>query len=162
MLSDTTGLQAQLGPGSTVFVGFSREFAEPVRVAAYHQGRQRTVLRLQGIDTPEAAQELLEKAVYVDAADVGVEQTDRHAISEIEGAEAFDEDGVLVGTVAEVWLLPAQDVWVIRTPGGSTIPLPVLDHTVLTVDTTLRRITVRVPDGLVDIDKVPPGEESDA
>ena len=143
-------------------MGFTRDFAEPMILADFHQSRNRTVVRFQGVDTPEAAAPFLEKAVYVRATDVGVEETHRHAIGDIEGSEAIDEQGALVGTVTEVWLLPAQDVWVITTPTGSTIPLPVLDHTVLSVDTAAHRITVRIPDGLVDIDKARPGEESDA
>ena len=162
VLSDTTGLRATLAAGSTVFVGFTRDFAEPMVLADYQQSQNRTILRFIGVDNPEAATTLLEKAVYVNADDVGVDDTHRHAVGDIEGSEAFDEQGALVGTVSEVWLLPAQDVWVITTPEGSTIPLPVLDHTVLSVDIANHKITVRIPDGLIDIDKARPGEEHDA
>ena len=161
-LSDIAGLRANLQAGSTVFVGYTRDFAEPRTLADFQQSRHRIVMRFQGIDTPEAASPLLEKAVFVSAEDVGVEETHRHAISDIEGCTAYDEDGAPIGEVSEVWLLPAQDVWVITTPTGSTIPLPVLDHTVLSIDTASRTITVRIPDGLIDIDKAQPGEESDA
>jgi len=161
LLSDTTGLTARLVAGSTVGVGFSREFTTPMAIAEYRQRGERIVIRFQGVDTPEAASALIDKAVYVRSADVGVTPANRFDIGSIEGCQAIDRQGALLGTVTEVWLLPANDVWVITMPSGSTIPLPVLDHTVLEVDVQARRITVDVPDGLIDIDKPQPGEQHD-
>ena len=162
VLSDTTGLKPSLTPGSTVGVGFTRDFSESMTVEACALHGDKIILRFRGITTPEAAEVLFEKAVYVLAEDVGVVEEQRFAVGEIEGCLAMDRQGALVGSVTEVWLLPANDVWVITTPDGSTIPLPVLDHTVLSVDLLERTIVVDVPDGLQDIDKPQPGEEHDA
>lgn len=152
-LIDTVGLPVTIGPDAVVGIGFSRDFARPYRVAAFAQSPTRTTIRLHGLDTPEAALALVDQAVYVRSEDLAPSATERYAVREIEGASVIDEHGTRLGTISEVWLLPANDVWVLQRTDGSTVPMPVIDDVVLKVDLTTRTITVRMLEGLDDLDR---------
>ncbi len=151
VLVDTVGLPARLDATSTVYVGYARDFAKPFRVSAFHATPQRTTLRLVGVASPEAASSLVDQAVYASASDLAPSATERYRIGDIEGATVTAEDGTVLGTIAEVWLLPANDVWVLQRPDGNTIPLPVIDDVIRGVDLAERTITVRLLEGLEDL-----------
>lgn len=153
VLVDTVGLPARLDATSTVYVGYARDFAKPFRVSAFHATPQRTTLRLAGIASPEAASSLVDQAVYVAASNLAPSATERYRIGDIEGATVKAEDGTVLGTIAEVWLLPANDVWVLQRPDGNTIPLPVIDSVIRNVNMAERTITVRLLEGLEDLSK---------
>lgn len=153
VLVDTVGLPARLDATSTVYVGYARDFAKPFRVSAFHATPQRTTLRLAGIASPEAASSLVDQAVYVAASNLAPSATERYRIGDIEGATVKAEDGTVLGTIAEVWLLPANDVWVLQRPDGNTIPLPVIDSVIRNVNMAERTITVRMLEGLEDLSK---------
>lgn len=150
-LIDTVGLPVTLTSGSEVGIGYSRDFARPYRVAAFSQSPVRTIIRLHGLDTPEAASALVDQAVYVRSDDLAPSATERYAVRDIEGATVVDERGTVLGTIAEVWLLPANDVWVLQRADGVTIPLPVIADVILSVDPATRTITVRMLEGLEDL-----------
>ena len=148
VVGNTVGLRPALQPGSRVAVGFTRDFAAVKTVASFQQTPQRMVIRFTDLDTPEAATALLEQAVYIRLEDAGIRSADRYTIGEIEGCTAVSEQGATIGVITDVWLMPANDVWVITTESGTTLPLPVIDDTIVQVDVTARRVTVRIPDGL--------------
>lgn len=161
VLIDTVGLPARLDATSTVYVGYARDFVKPFRVVAFHATPQRTTLRLAGVTSPEAVSSLVDQAVYVSSTDLAPSATERYRIGDIEGATVKAEDGTVLGTISEVWLLPANDVWVLQRPDGNTIPLPVIDDVIRGVDLAERRITVRLLEGLEDLSQATP-EADDA
>ncbi|MBU3679206.1 MAG: 16S rRNA processing protein RimM [Candidatus Kapabacteria bacterium] len=152
ILSDVVALPRPLQPGASVAIGYSREFTKVHRIAEYSSSSTRTTLRLDDVKTAEAVLPLVDQAVYARATDVGIDANSRFRIGDVEGCSVVDESGSPIGTISDVWLMPANDVWVVTTPMGTTIPLPVIDDVVLRVDLSSRTITVRLLPGLVDID----------
>lgn len=161
VLVDTVGLPVRLDASSVVYIGYSRDFTKVYRVAAFHASPTRTTLRLAGVASPEAAAVLVDQAVFVESSALAPTAKDRYRIGDIEGAMVIDEAGKTLGEIAEVWLLPANDVWVLRRPDGATIPLPVIDDVILDVQIAERRVTVRLLEGLEDLDHASP-EDRDA
>ncbi len=152
ILSDVVVLPRPLQSGDTVAVGYSREFTKVHRVAEYSSSSLRTTLRLEDVKTSEAVVPLIDQAVYARAADVGIDAGVRFRIGDVEGCSVVDEAGSPIGIITDIWLMPANDVWVVTTPTGATIPLPVIDDVILRVDLSSRTITVRLLPGLADID----------
>lgn len=69
-----------------------------------------------------------------------------------EGWEVHDVRTGLVGTVAGIQELPGQKLLeVVRTVTGSTVLVPLVDAFVLGVDEDAHRISVDLPDGLLDL-----------
>lgn len=152
LLSDVVVLPRPLQPGDTVAIGYSREFVKVHRVAEFSSSSTRTTLRLDDVKSAEAVLPLIDQAVYAKATDVGIDAGARFRIGDVEGCNVIDESGNPIGTISDVWLMPANDVWVVTTSIGSTIPLPVIDDVILNVDLANRTIMVRLLPGLADIE----------
>lgn len=71
---------------------------------------------------------------------------------EIIGCEVVDETGELLGTVKEILSPGANDVWVVKHKqhGKKDILLPYIESVMLDVNVTDKKITVEIPEGLVD------------
>lgn len=151
VLTDVVVLPRPIVAGDAVAVGYSREFTKTFRVDHFESTPFRTTLRLREITTAESVTPLIDQAVYVQAADVGIDATRRYRIGEIEGCAVLHENGTTIGIISDVWLMPANDVWVVTTSDGKTIPLPVIDDVILSVDLEHRAIRVRLLPGLEDI-----------
>lgn len=162
VLQDTVGLSVSLPAGAEVGIGFSREFARTYVVREYHEASREPRLSLRGVDSAEAATSIVDQAVYVRADALRTPTSDRYAIGDIEGCRVITgDDGTELGVVTDVWLMPANDVWVVTRPDGSTIPLPVIDDVIRRVDLPSRCITVQLLPGLTDLDTTSE-EEHDA
>lgn len=161
VLVDALTLPQALTPGTRIGIGFSKEFVTMYTVAEFVATQHRTTLRLTECSTAEAAAALADQAVYASSADVGVDDEDRHRIGDIEGCSVVTTDGEDIGAVTDVWLMPANDVWVVTTPDGSTIPLPVVDDVIKHVDIPQRRITVELLPGLREITRTTSDEKDD-
>lgn len=152
ILSDVVTLAKPIAPGTTVHVGYSRDFAKAYTVLDFKQNENRSVIKLAGVDSAEAVAMLADNAVYAMPEDIGITSTDRYRIGDIEGASVVDVAGNHIGTITDVWLLPANDVWVVTTDALSTLPLPVIDEVIKAVDIEKRVVTVRLLDGLDRVD----------
>ena len=161
VVGETAGLSPTLQPGDTIGIGFSREHARPRVLEAALLSPERIVLRLRGFSTKEEAEELIDNAVYLASEQAGTKDKERFTIGAVEGCNVFNEDGAALGKITEVMLLPANDVWVLTQPDGQTIPLPVIDDVIKSIDTENRRIVVALIDGLDQVDVNSP-EDHDA
>lgn len=161
LLTDVVVMPSPLPPGTEVAVGYSRDFAVPHVVAAFSSIPGRTTLRLRDVTSAEAVARFVDQAVYARSSDVGIDQTRRYRIGDVEGCVVVDENGSKIGAVTDVWLMPANDVWVVTTDDALTIPLPVIDDVVLNVDLGSRVITVRLLPGLIDVDSTDGDRDDD-
>lgn len=159
-LMDTVGIPQGLRPGATIGIGYSRDFVKTYTIDEFDATPMRTTLRVREISSADEAQTLVEHAVYCRPEDVGLNDDDRFRIGDIEGCNVITKDGQHVGTVTDVWLMPANDVWVVTLPDGRTVPFPVIDDVILNVDTAARRIDVELLPGLLDLGS-PSAEDRD-
>jgi 16S rRNA processing protein RimM len=151
LLTDTVPVPVELHSGAVVGVGASRQYAKQFVVERYDSNPQRPIIRLRGISTPEQVGDLADLAVFVSGSDILPTAQERYAVGDIEGCRVFLADGTAIGTVKEVMLLPANDVWVVETPDGKRIPLPVIDEVVKNVDILNGAIVVHLLPGLEDV-----------
>jgi ribosomal 30S subunit maturation factor RimM len=110
------------------------------------------LIGLEEVTTRAQAELLLEYGVFIEEArSAAREDADGWALEEILGCWVVEEEsGRVLGTVVDIWLLPANDVWVIETE-TSYLPLPVVSEVVRRVDPKERRIEVRLLPGLLEI-----------
>ncbi len=161
VLSDVVYLPRPLDAGTVVGIGYSREFLKPYTVEEFSQTPLRTLLRVREIRSSENVQEVADQAVYIVAEHAGVAVEGRYRLDDVEGCVAVTESGEELGVITEVWLLPANDVWVVQRANGTTIPLPVIDPVIKNVDLNKRIITVTLLPGLADIDSTSNDERDD-
>lgn len=158
VLTDVPGTTVTLSEGMTVFAGFSREHSRPLTVRSFVPNVTAPRISFAEYPSAETALALIDHAIYVPSAAVQ-SAGDRYSVGDIEGCTVCDEDGTVLGTVTEVWLLPANDVWVVSRDDGTTIPLPVIDDVIRSVDIAQRTIVVRLLNGLADLSSSDTGTE---
>ncbi len=140
--------QRRFAEGATLLVAGQERTLEILR-SAWHSGR--LLVHFAGTDTRDAALALrgLVLEVERDPGEVPVDPEEYYDSSLI-GCQAWLADGTLVGEVAEVVHLPAQDLLVIRDDDGREVLVPFVRQIVPLVDLGARRIELDPPDGLLD------------
>lgn len=82
------------------------------------------LLRLEGIDSIEKAEDLRNKIVYIKKSSASLEEGS-YFIDDIIGIDIVDEaNGENLGTVADVQSYPANDVWFVNTPDNKQVLIP--------------------------------------
>lgn len=141
-----------LGKGQDEEVVFEVE-----RSRAY---RDRLVLKLLGVDDPNAAEALRGSRVAVAVEDAPKLPEGEHYTALLVGMEVVTEDGGQVGRVIDVMPTGGKDVLVIEPPEDASaakgedreILVPLADG-IAEVDEAERVIRIRPPEGLLDLNR---------
>lgn len=143
----------ELSPGVQVYVGYSAAFARPYRVRCCRRLQRGFLVELDGVTTLGSARRLQEQGVFVkeDLLRAPAQEAAEYAVEGILGCTVWEEPtGHRLGTVVDVWLLPANDVWVVETE-TAYLPVPAIADVITRVDLQQRCIWVKLLPGLVDI-----------
>ena len=128
--------------------GFERLFIDgkPVMVLAARVHKGCVIAALDGIDDIDGAIGMKNKIVFIDRADVQLEEG-RHFVADLIGLRALDErTGQELGTIADVLSLPSNDVYVIQ--GEREILVPAVPEFVAKVDIEGGYIELRLIEGM--------------
>ena len=138
-LRDVRGLFLELAPGSLIpyfpLEGKTRSDSE-------------TLLRLEGVDTPEKARTLLRKAVWLPEPDFR-RLASRSAPITLLGYRVL-ASGRDLGPVQEVIEQPHQLLFRLDVEGREVL-LPVHEGTLRRIDNRTRTVEMELPDGLLDV-----------
>lgn len=137
--------QRRFAPGAAVYLD-----EVPGRIAESRLTGPRVTLRLQGCDEREQAEALRGRWIYVD-----VDPTERP----VDPDEFYDHQmiglqvraaGDVIGTVAEILHLPAQDVLAVNLSSGKQVLIPFVEQIVPSVDLDAGWLEVAEVEGLLD------------
>jgi 16S rRNA processing protein RimM len=118
--------------------------------AVWFQGRV-PIVKLAASASMTDAQALVGRLVTIPRAAVRPLPPDRYYAFDLLGCAVDTPDGEKLGTIAEVLAGPEHDYWTVQRDGRAWL-LPAVSAIVLRVDLTGRRVTVRPPEGLVELD----------
>ena len=104
-------------------------------------------LRLREICTRDAAAELAGNYLYVTDEDLVQLPKGTHFLHEVIGSHVIDQRGKKIGTVEEVWKLPANDVYVVRE-GKREHLVPAIQSVIEKIDTQKKQVQVRMMENL--------------
>lgn len=139
---------------TVLYLGETASVARPLRVQSvqYQPTRHGTVvvLRLDGIDTPEAAERLRHQALFADEATLPPLADDEFYLDDLVGLEVRREDGTPVGTVRDVLDLPAHPVLVIARPGQADALIPMVPDFLGELDVQAGSLVIRPIEGMLD------------
>lgn len=107
------------------------------------------LLKLESIDTIEAASRWRDAAVAVRREQAAPLEAGRHYISDVLGLRVETEDGQFLGTVTEVLRTGSNDVYVVRGAAGEVL-VPAISTVVLTIDVARSRMIIRPMPGMLD------------
>lgn len=107
------------------------------------------VVRIEGVDDRNAAEELVGGEVFIDSEDLDIEPPDRLLPFQVVGATVKTEEGAILGEVTSVVFSAAHDVYEVEGENG-TFLVPAVPEFVVSVDESARVVTIRPMPGLMD------------
>lgn len=124
--------------------------ATPVGVLRARAHKNVVLLKLEGVDTVEAAQALRGRVLWVAREDIALDEGE-YFIQDLLGMEVFDADtGLQYGVLTDVTETGANDVYHITFPDGTVRLIPVIDQVVISTDPDHNRMEIRPLKGLFD------------
>lgn len=126
-----------------VFLERGREPERRLVVEAWRPDNLGVLVKFAGIDTPEAAKELLAKGyITVPREEVPPPPEGSHYVFDLLGCQVVDESGSILGEIADVLEMPSSDMYVVRS-GEKEVLVPAVAHFVTEVSVEQRRVSVR-------------------
>ncbi len=146
-----TGYPERLPDLKTVYLGRSPESSDITSYALqsvrFHQ--EYALLKLKGVDNREQADRLRQRLVMVSIDDAVPLDEGEVYLYQLIGMAVETEDGQRLGTITDVLETGANDVYIVDSPQYGEVLIPVTEETIVKMDADSRRITVRLPDGLL-------------
>ena len=112
-----------------------------VRVLDSKRAGQNLAVRLEGIDTMDAARLLTGAEIQVDRSELPATGPHEHYLHDLLGLEAVNREGVALGRVDEFLEMPAHPVMVLRD-GKLERLVPMVPERLVAVDLVAGRVTV--------------------
>ena len=135
-------------PGQRVFVGREPALVAMEIVAARpHHGAW--LVKLASIADRNAAELLRDQYLLIPESEAMPLAPHENYVHDLLGMAVATDAGESLGTLKEVLFTAANEVYVIAGPSGEIL-IPALRSVVLDVDLVERRMTVRLPEGLLD------------
>ena len=123
---------------------------EPRKLERFRTQKNMLVIKFEGVETREAAEELRNREVFVTRDDLPELEEGEYYLRDLIGMEVFQGEE-LIGTVADVITNTSQDILKVETAEGREALIPVVDPIVESIDTDKKIITVDLPEGLLDL-----------
>lgn len=133
-----TGLRVHVGP----------EY-HPMVIASLRPHASGLLVRMRGVKTPEQAGLYRNRWVFVPAGDRPPLPEGEYYHHQLVGLQVQSEQGIVLGTLAEILETGANDVYVVRRQDGRELLLPAIPEVVLGVDLPGGTMRVHVLEGLV-------------
>lgn len=112
--------------------------------------KQFVILKFKGIDNINDIEKYKRCPLYVTRENAVKLEKDEYFIADILGSAVEDEDGKYLGTLKDVIVTGANDVYVVENEDGKEMLFPAIKECVLNVDVEQRKITVHIMPGLLD------------
>lgn len=150
ILSDIDRGIKEIPAGTQLFVGFSETFNRPFSLRKFHKLGAYSMISFNEITNPEEAEKLKESGVFIDK-DALKKNKDNRTEDELYGYKAYDaENGELIGTVSDVWYLPAGEVWTIKGENAE-YTIPAVDEFISDFDDEIKSFKVKLIEGFKDL-----------
>ena len=130
----------------------------PGKLTAY--AVDRVLLKLQGVDSVEAAEPFRNAKLYQALEALPELEDDQFYFHDVIGYAVVDEELGELGIVETFYEMPQQDLMGMRYQGQEVL-IPVVDELVLHADEAERKLHVRLPEGLLDVYLKPASRERD-
>lgn len=108
------------------------------------------LLHLDGVDSREDAEALVGTQFVIERSQRRDLDPEEWWVEDLIGCDVFDLEGRPLGKVTDVITGAAQDRLVLETSGGEVAEVPFVGPLVPEVDMASRRITVDLPEGLIE------------
>ncbi len=133
----------------SVLLGTTSERARSVPVSVSSEHGPRVILHVEDCNDRDAAEALIGLNIYVEETEMAAPPDGRHFIHDLIGCAVRTASGESRGTVRDVMLLPANDIYVVEYQGREVL-VPAVPAIVTQVDTANKTIIVEPLEGLFE------------
>lgn len=109
------------------------------------------IAKLKGIDTPEQAQALRGRILYIDRDDADLPEGS-YFVADLIGLEVRDESGRSYGVISDVLQTGANDVYEIKSNDGKLYYIPAIPSVIISTDIQDGIMVIYPMEGLFDED----------
>jgi len=128
---------------------YSGKDKAPVEIVRSRPHKNIVLMKIEGVDTPEQAQMLRGKVLYMDRDDVELDEG-TYFVQDLIGLEVSDADsGKIYGTLSGVSATGANDVYEIKD-GDKEYLIPAIPDVIVKTDIEGGKMLIRPIDGLFD------------
>ncbi len=121
----------------------------PVEIVKSRPHKNIVLMKIEGVDTPEAAQELRGKVLYMDRDDVELEEG-TYFVQDLIGLEVIDaDDGTVYGRLSQVTYTGANDVYHIAD-GEKEYLIPAIPDVIEKTDIEGGKLFIHKMEGLFE------------
>ena len=130
-----------------------------VRVVASREFRGRWVVTLEGVDTMNDAETLRDLELRIPADALHPLEPGAHYVHDLEGCDVTTTSGRVIGRVERVQFGAGQPLLVVGGAEGEIL-VPLAETICRRIDPEAKRITVELPDGLLELNAVRGGRRA--
>jgi len=124
--------------------------ATTLRIVSQRMNGVDFLLHFEGVDSREDAEALVGTQFVIERDQRRDLDSDEWWVEDLVGCDVVDLDGQAIGRVSDVAVGAAQDRLVLETLDGTRAEIPFVGQLVPAVDMDSRRITVDLPEGLIE------------
>ncbi len=147
----TDAPEIRFAPGSVLATDPARVGPITVEAVRWHSGR--LLLRVEGVHDRTQAEGLRGAVLRADVPDDEVpEDPEEFFDHQLRGLAVVTADGTAIGVVDDVVHLPSQDLLSVKRDAGREVLVPFVMEIVTGIDVEAGRVTVELPEGLLDLD----------
>lgn len=111
--------------------------------------KQFAILKFKGIDNINDIEMYKGKSLLVTRENAVKLQKDEYFIADMIGMEVYTEDQVLFGTLDDVLLTGANDVYEIKTKEHGMVLVPAIKDCILDINIETKKMIIHLMDGLI-------------
>ncbi len=138
-----TDFPDKITPGMNLFIG-SRH--KEYQVASVRPSAEKMLISFSGLTDCDQVSILRNQLVYIKTADANQLPEGEFYHHEIVGMQVVDENGQPIGSIQEILVTGANDVYVVFDEDGKEILLPAIRSVVLSINKQSKRMVVRLPE----------------
>ena len=109
------------------------------------------ILKFKGIDDISEVEKWKGAELYIPREEGAALEEGEYYIADIIGMTVITDTGETLGTVSDVLETGANDVYVVKRPGGKDLLIPAIRQCILDTDIEHDVLTVHLLDGLLDL-----------
>ncbi len=140
-----TDFPHRLSPRSQLYVD-----RQPVTIAGTSWQKGKAIIKLEGIDSVEQAEELRGKTLEIHRRQLETLPEGQYYHFQLIGLEVWTTEGKRLGKVIRVLSAPSNDNYVVSGEKGEIL-IPAIEDVVKSVDLESGRITIEAIEGLLDL-----------
>ncbi|HCS40604.1 MAG TPA: 16S rRNA processing protein RimM [Anaerolineaceae bacterium] len=138
-----TDFPEKILPGNIVFIGSKQQ---PYEIASVRPAADKMLISFKGFNDCDQVSILRNQVVSIKTEDANQLPEGEFYHHEIIGMTVVEEDGKLVGSIEEILVTGANDVYIIKNENGEELLLPAIKDAVRSIDRRSRKMVVKLPE----------------